>query len=142
MLLNKKLIIIAVSAAVLLVGSIAGVVLAAGNSDANQSKAQGDDLLTKVCTIYQQKTGVAIDETALKDAFTQAGSEMQTEREQTRLQDLVTKGTITQEQADQYLNWLQSRPNLPAGFDFRGGGGFPGRGAPCTPPASAPSTTQ
>jgi outer membrane murein-binding lipoprotein Lpp len=136
MLLNKKLIIIAVSAAVLLVGSIAGVVLAVGNGDENQAKAQGEDLLAKVCTIYQQKTGVAIDETALKDAFARAGSEMQTEREQARLQDLVTQGKITQDQADQYLKWWQSRPNLPAGFGFRGGGGFHGQGAPCAPPAS------
>jgi uncharacterized membrane protein len=142
MRLNKKLIIIAVSVAVLLVGSVAGVVLAAGNSDANQSKAQGEELLTKVCTIYQQKTGVAIDETALKDAFTQAESEAQLAREQARLKDLVTQGKITQDQADQYLNWWQSRPNLPAGFGFGGSGGFPGRGAPCAPPATAPSTTQ
>ncbi len=78
MWLNKKLIIIAVSVAVLLVGSIAGVVLAAGNGNNNQSKAQGEDLLAKVCTIYQQKTGVTIDQAALKDAFTQAGKEMQT----------------------------------------------------------------
>ena len=142
MRLNKKLIIIAVSVAVLLVGSIAGVVLAAGNGADNQSKAQGEDLLAKVCTIYQQKTGVAIDQTALKDAFTQAGKEMQTEREQARLQDQVTQGKITQDQADQYLKWLQSRPDVPGGFGFRGGGGFHGQGAPCAPPASAPSTTQ
>jgi hypothetical protein len=137
---SKKLIIIAVSVAVLLMGSIAGVVLAAGNDNNNQSTTQGDDLLAKVCTIYQQKTGVTIDEAALKDAFTQAGNEMQTAREQARLQDMVTQGKITQDQADQYLKWWQSRPDVP--FGFGGGGGFPGRGAPCVPPASAPSTTQ
>jgi len=136
MRLNKKLIIIAVSVAVLLVGSIAGIVLAAGNDNSNQSNAQGEDILAKVCTIYQQNTGVTIDETALKTAFTQAESEMQAQREQTRLQDMVTQGKITQDQADQYLKWWQSRPNLPAGFGFRGGGGFPGQGAPCAPPAS------
>lgn len=132
---SKKMIIIAVSVAVLLVGSIAGVVFAA-NGDNNQSKVQGEDLLAKVCTIYQQKTGVTIDEATLKDAFAQAGSEMQLEREQTRLQDQVTQGKITQDQADQYLKWWQSRPNLPDGFGFRGGGGFPGHGAPCAPPSS------
>lgn len=142
MRLNKKLIIIAVSVAVLLVGSVAGVVLAAGNSDANQSKAQGEELLTKVCTIYQQNTGVAIDETALKTAFTQAENEAQLAREQARLKDLVTQGKITQDQADQYLKWWQSRPNVPGGFGFSGPGGFPGRGAPCAPPASTSSTTQ
>jgi len=142
MRLNKKLIIIAVSVAVLLVGSIAGVVLAAGNDNSNQSTAQGEDMLAKVCTIYQQNTGVTIDETALKAAFTQAENEAQLAREQARLKDLVTQGKITQDQADQYLKWWQSRPNLPGGFGFGGPGGFHGRGAPCVPPATAPSTTQ
>jgi hypothetical protein len=139
---SKKMIIIAISAAVLLVGSIAGVVLAQSNNTSDQSNAQGVDILAKVCTIYQQKTGVTIDETALKASFTQAENEIQLAREQSRLQDLVTKGKITQDQADQYLKWWQSRPELPAGFGFGGPGGFPGRGAPCNPPASAPSTTQ
>jgi hypothetical protein len=137
---SKKLIIIAVSVAVLLVGSIAGVVFAASNGDDNQSNVQGEDLLAKVCTIYQQKTGVAIDEATLKDSFAQAENEIQTAREQARLQDMVKQGKITQDQADQYLKWWQSRPNVP--FGFGGGGHFPGRGAPCVPPASAPSTTQ
>jgi outer membrane murein-binding lipoprotein Lpp len=133
---SKKFIIIAVSAAVLLAGSISGVALAASNGDNSQSKTQGDDLLAKVCTIYQQKTGVTIDQAALKDAFAQAQSEMQKEQEQTRLQDLVKQGTITQEQADQYLNWLQSRPDVPIGFGSRGHGGFAGEGGPCALPPS------
>jgi hypothetical protein len=142
MRLNKKSIVIAVSVAVLLVGSFAGVVLAAGNDNSNQSNAQGEDLLAKVCTIYQQNTGVTIDETALKNAFTQAENEAQLAREQARLNDMVTQGKITQDQADQYLKWWQSRPNLPGGFGFGGPGVFHGRGAPCAPPATAPSTTQ
>jgi hypothetical protein len=142
MLPTKKMIIIAVSVAVLLIGSIAGAVFAANNGSNNQTNAQGEDLLAKVCAIYQQKTGVAIDEAKLKDSFAQAENEMQLAREQARLQDMVTKGTITQDQADQYLNWWKSKPNLPGGFGFGGPGGFPGRGAPCAPPPSAPSTTQ
>ena len=141
MRLNKKSIVIAVSVAVLLVGSIAGVVLAAGNDNSNQSNAQGEDLLAKVCTIYQQNTGVAIDETALKNAFTQAENEAQLAREQARLNDLVTQGKITQDQADQYLKWWQSKPNISPGFGFRGFdrfhgmGGMRGPGFPCRPPA-------
>lgn len=139
---SKKLIIIAVSVAVLLIGSIAGVVLAQGNENNTKSNTQSVDVLAKVITIYQQNTGVTIDEAALKTAFTQAENEIQLAREQTRLQDMVTQGKITQDQADQYLKWWQSRPNLPNGFGFRGGCGFPGRGAPGAPPASVPSTTQ
>jgi hypothetical protein len=139
---NRKSIIIAVSVAVLLIGSIAGVVLAQGNDQNSQSQAQGEDLLAKVCTIYQQNTGVTIDEAALKTAFTQAQNELQLTREKAQLQNMVDQGKITQDQANQYLNWWQSRPSVPFGF---GGGfhtGFPGRGGPCVPPATAPSTTQ
>jgi hypothetical protein len=139
---NKKSIIIAVSVAVLLIGSIAGVVLAQGNDENSQSQAQGEDLLAKVCAIYQQNTGVTIDETALKTAFTQAQDELQLAREKAQLQNMVDQGKITQDQADQYLSWWQSRPSVPFGF---GGGfhaGFPGRGGPCGSPATAPSTTQ
>ncbi|MGA7676933.1 MAG: hypothetical protein WCA51_00960 [Dehalococcoidia bacterium] len=133
---SKKFIIIAVSAAVLLAGSISGVALAASNGDNTQPKALGTDLLAKVCTIYQQKTGVAIDQQALTDAFTQARSELQKESEQANLQGLVTQGKITQDQADKYLNWWQSRPDMPSGFGFRGHGGFPGMGGQCAPPPS------
>jgi hypothetical protein len=142
MRLNKKSIIIAISVAVLLVGSIAGMVLAQGNNENGQSQPQGEDLLAKVCTIYQQNTGVAIDETALKTAFTQAQNELQLAHEKAQLQNMVEQGKITQDQADKYLNWWQSRPNMPFGF---GGGfhaGFPGRGGPCVPPAAAPSDSQ
>jgi hypothetical protein len=140
---SKKTIVIAISVAVLLVGSIAGVVLAQSNDTSNKSDSQGVDMLAKVCTIYQQKTGVTIDETALKASFAQAESEIQLAREQSRLQDLVKQGKITQDQADQYLKWWQSRPELPADLGGPGGpGGFPGRGEPCNQPAPAPSTTQ
>jgi hypothetical protein len=144
---NKKAIIIAVSVAVLLVGSVVGVVLAQGNNSNSQPNPQGEDPLAKAIVIYQQKTGVTIDEATLKDALAQAQNEIQLAREQARLQDMVTQGKITQDQADQYLNWWKSRPNLPGGlgFGFGGPGGFPGRGGPCLPPPSAPpapSTTQ
>jgi hypothetical protein len=132
---SKKFIIIAVSAAVLLAGSISGVALAADNGDNTQPKTLGTDLLAKVCTIYQEKTGVAIDQQVLKDAFTEARSEMQKEWEQAHLQDLVRQGKITQDQADKYLNWWQSRPDVPIGPGLGGHGRFPG-GGPCAPPSS------
>lgn len=130
---SKKFIIVTVLAVVLLSGSIVSVALAANNGD-TQAKAPGEDMLGKVCAIYQQKTGVAIDQEALKAAFTQAQSELQKEREQSRLQDLVEQGKITQEQADQYLEWWQSRPDVPVGFGPGGHGGFPGMGRQCAPP--------
>jgi len=132
---NKKVIIVAVLTIALLAGSIGGVVLAADDGDNSQPKAQGGDILEKVCAIYQQNTGVAIDQEALKAAFAQAQSEMQKEREQARLQGLVEQGKLTQEQADKYLEWWQSRPDVP--FGFPGHGGFRGAGGPPCAPAPA-----
>jgi len=126
---NKKFIAI-VLAAVLLVGGTVGVVLAADNGDKNGSlpEARPEALLHRVCAIYQENTGNDIDPEALKDAFAQASSEMQNEALQSRLQNLVNQGKITQEQANQYLEWWESKPDFPFNFGFRGRGGLRGCG--------------
>jgi hypothetical protein len=144
---SKKFIIIAVLAAVALVGSISGIVLAqSGNGDNSQPKAQYQALLDKVCAIYEKNTGTAIDSGELQKAFDQARSEMRDEALNTYLQGLVDKGKITQEQADQYKAWLKSKPNVDIPFApgfpghgmHRGFGGFPGGEAP-QPSAPQPS---
>jgi len=137
---SKKFIAITL-ATVLVVGSTVGVVLATDNGDEQESPA-GDGypaLLKRVCAIYEENTGTTIDPEALKDAFAQAQNEMQTEALKNCLQNLVGQGKMIQEQADQYLEWWQSRPDVPIGFGFRGHGGFHGMGGPhgwgglCTP---------
>jgi hypothetical protein len=136
---SKKLIVGVVLAAVLLFGSLGGVVLAADNGDDSQPGALFGALWDKVCAIYEEKTGDTLDQEALKDSFVQARSEMRAEALQNRLQSLVNEGQITQEQADEYLEWQQSRPDVPVQFGFRGHGGFRGMGgmrgfgAPCVP---------
>ena len=137
---SKKFIAGVVLAAVLLAGSIGGVALAADNGDNdNQPGTSFQALWDKVSVIYEQKTGVALDQEVLKDAFAQAQSELRTEALQSRLQDLVGQGKITQEQADQYLKWQQEKPDFPAGFGFKGPDRFPGMGGmrgfggPCAP---------
>ncbi len=127
---KKKLIAIAVLAAVMLAGTIGGVVLAADNGDDSEPEAKYEALLDRVCEIYQENTGVAIDQEALKDAFAQAQSEMQTEALETWLQSLVEEGEITRAQADDYLEWWQARPDVPAEFGFGGRGGFHGMSGP------------
>ncbi len=131
---SKKFIIAAVLAAVLLAGSVGAVALAADNGTDSQPKARCGALLDRVCAIYQQKTGATIDQEVLKAAFAQAASEMRPEAPQNRgemkpgdmpkrpemgpedmqgwLQNLVQQGKITQGQADEYLKWWQSRPNM------------------------------
>jgi len=135
---SKKFILIAVLAALVLVGGTGGVVLAqTKNGDDSQPKAQYEALLDKVCAIYEQNTGTAIDAQELQKAFDQARSETMAEAQDKYLQSLVDQGKITQEQADQYKAWLESKPTVPIlapgfpGHDmhpgFGGhGGGFPG----------------
>lgn len=131
---SKKFIIVSL-AVVVLVGSIAGVALAADNEDRDTSPpgAQQVVLLDRVCEIYEENTGVAIDPQQLKDAFAQARSEMWDKALHSRLQKLVEQGKITQAQADQYEEWWQSRPDVPIrhGLCGRGGSRF-GRGL-CPP---------
>ena len=112
---GKNFIIIAVLAVVVLVGSIAGVALAADNEDRDTSppEAQQVALLDRICEIYEENTGITIDPQQLKVAFAQARGEMWDEALDRRLAYLVEQGKITQEQADEYKEWWQSRPDVP-----------------------------
>ena len=141
---RKKFILVGLLAAVVLVGSIGGVAFAqTENGDASQPEAQKYEvLLDRICEIYQEKTGVTINQEALKDAFAQAQNEMSIEALKARLQSLVEQGRITQDEADQYLQWQQARPDVPFGFSFKGRGGIRGMGGmggmrgsggPCVP---------
>ena len=147
---SKKFAVVALLAAVLLVGSIGGVAFAqTGNGDDGRPKARCGDLVERVCEIYEQNTGVVIDQEVLKDAFAQVRSEMRPEAPQNQpkmepeammkdhLQNLVDEGKITQEQADAFQEWLEARPDVPFGFGFPGGHGrfhpAPGMGGPCAP---------
>ncbi len=114
----------------MLAGGIGGVVLATDNGNDVEPETKYEALLDRVYEIYQENTGVAIDREALKDAFTQAQSELQAEALETRLQSLVEDGAITQAQADDYLNWWQAKPDVTFGFGFGSRGGFRGMGGP------------
>ena len=146
---SKKYIIIAVLAAVVLAGSIEGVVLADDDEDIGPRQAHFDAMLGKVCEIYNENTDPDIDCDALKDAFAQARSEMppedmpgfrkiDPEAMLDHLQELFDQGKINQEQFDAMKARMESIPeDAPLGFGFRGmgrphrfPGPFPG---PCAP---------
>ena len=121
---SKKFILATVLGAVLLAGSIGGIALAqTENGDSDQPTT----LFDRVTAILVDK-GVDITSEQLKDAFTQAQSQMRTEALQNRLKGLVDQDKITQGEADQYLEWWQLRPDVPVGFGLRGHGGFRGMG--------------
>jgi hypothetical protein len=152
---KRKWFIPVVVASVLLIGGMTGGLVTAANSSSGNATASNQTqaadryqaFLDRVCAIYQEKTGVAIDSGQLKAALEQAQGEMQDEALQSWLQSLVDKGKITQQEADQYLQWWQSRPNvqlpLPGVAGHGPGGGMMwGRllqawGGPCSSNASA-----
>jgi hypothetical protein len=144
---KRKWFIPVVVVSVLLIAGIVGGVVAAGSDssgnaeDQSQITDQYQALLDRVCAIYEEKTGVAIDSEQLRDALDQAQGELQEEALETRLQNLVGEGKITQEEADNYLEWWQSRPDIEVplpglGGPSHGGGmmqarGFGPLGGPC-----------
>ncbi len=152
---KRKWFIPVVVASVLLIGGITGGLVAAANNSSNNTTAgnqtQATDryqaLLDRVCAIYEEKTGVAIDSGQLRDALEQARSEMQDEALKSWLQNLVDKGKITQAEADQLLKWWQSRPDIKLPLPGLGGRGhesglmlgrlFRAWGGPCSLNASA-----
>jgi len=134
---SKKFVLVTLLATVALVGSISGVVAAQNGDDSQPNAANqtaNQTLLDRVCEIYQENTGVAIDQQALEDAFAQAQSEKLQEALDSRLENLVEQGNITQDEADQYKEWWQSRPDVPLGLGFGGHGGLRGWGGLCAPP--------
>jgi len=127
---NKKVILSAVLAVILLLGTLGGVVLA---QDDGGNETQVEDrcgvLLDKISTIYEANTGVSIDQEQLKEALKEGHREMVNEAVQTRLQKMVENEVITQEEADEYLEWWQARPDVQLGgpgLRGLGGGGFHG----------------
>ena len=114
---------------VLVIAGIVGGALVAGSDsssttdDQNQIADRYQALLDRVCAIYQDNTGVAIDSEQLKDALKQAQGELQEEALESRLQDLVENSKMTQEEADNYLKWWHSRPDIEVPLPGLGGPG-------------------
>ena len=115
---KRKWFIPAVLLPILLIGGVVGGAVALaddGSSDtASQVQAAGrlQLLLDRACAIYEEETGMAIDSEELKAALCQARGEMQEEALANWLQNLVGEGQITQEEADEYLEWWESRPGI------------------------------
>jgi len=122
---KKKPLIITLIVIAATVGITTGLVFAQDEGDTTQPEAQHEALLERVCEIYEANTGVAIEPEALKDAFVEANQEMMAEALESRLDKLVEEGVITQEEADQFKEWWEAKPDvsLPGYPMLRGGAG-------------------
>ncbi len=84
------------------------------DNDTDQQTNPHDIFVSKVA----QKLG--LDEETVAAAMDEARDEMRLEALEERLQEAVDEGTITQDEADQILQWEQSRPEA---LDKLGGPG-------------------
>jgi len=135
---RKWLVPVMVASVLLIGGLVGGAIVAAQDSPSNiedQSEAanRNQALLDRVCAIYEENTGVSIDQEQLKDALKQARIELRDEALEKWLGNLVDDGKITEQEAGQLLDWWQSRPDVelplpgfggprPAGGIMQGGG--------------------
>ena len=141
---SKKLIIAAVLAGVLLLGSLGGVALAQEDEDDGPAAKFGE-FIDKVVALYEQKSGGdTIDNPeALKEALTEAGAQMRAEAVENRLQGLTdeqrealqewwdARPGLTDEQKEALEEWRDSRPeDFPMNFGGRMHGGFRDMGGP------------
>ncbi len=136
---SKKVIVGAVLAAVLLFGSLGGVALA-DNGDGGL-KAKLGDFITSVCDIYDENVEPDIDREALQAAIDEVRTQMAEDRAEMQaaaikdhLAKMVENGVIDETQAQELQEWLESKPDVPVRFDFRGDGGFRGSGMGRLPP--------
>ena len=110
----------------LVIGITGGTVLAHGGGE------NGDSPIESFASRVAGILGLGLTEAQVQDAFDQARTEMQDEALQAKLDQLVENGRLSQEQADEYKGWYDSRPEtLTQGFGgrkFHFGRGFGGRG--------------
>ena len=143
---SKKLIIAAVMAGVLLMGSLGGIALADDGDDG--PAARFGEFVDEVVALYEQKSGGdTIDNPeALKEALTEARTEMRAAAVENRFGGLTdeqkeafqewrdARPGLTDEQKEAHQEWWDSRPeDFPMKFGDRMHGGFRMFG-PCAPP--------
>ena len=110
--------------AIVAVGILAaGLSVGAGFATGGLSDGDGDGDSTKSTFISKVASILELDEDTVSDAFEQARSEIAEERVEAMLDAKVEKGLITQDQADEYLEWFQDRPDDAFPMFKRGGRG-------------------
>ncbi|MDP6453268.1 MAG: hypothetical protein QF898_08175 [SAR202 cluster bacterium] len=114
--MKRRWVFLTATVAVLALGALMTGAAFAQEAD-NDGKSGVGKLGARVAQI------LGLDETEVNDAIKQARTELQNEATQERLEKMVEAGKITQEQADEYLAWFESRPADGPGLGHRGFGG-------------------
>lgn len=126
--MRKRWLVIPVVVLSLAVALVGGAVLAEGTGDdgaSDVSDGSSKGFAARVAGI------LGLEEDTVADAIEQARQEMHDDRVEAWLDNMVELGKITQEQADDYQDWLDDRPeglDQSWGRGFGGHHGFHGRG--------------
>ncbi|MDD5510027.1 MAG: hypothetical protein PHI12_04375 [Dehalococcoidales bacterium] len=119
---RKKKFVIPLVTAVALTGILAGSVFAQEEEEVNPQP--GGTLIERLA----EKLG--IEQSELEAAFAEVRSEMMDDALNNRLEKLIEQGRLTQQEADQFKEWWQARPEMDlGGFGIHlgdSGGGQPG----------------
>ena len=141
---HKKLIMAAVLAGVLLLGSLGGIALA--DDEDNGPAAKLGEFIDKVIANYEGEGYTIESPEALKQAFADVRTEMRAAAMRNRFQGLTDeqkealqeqrdlRPSLTDEQKEALQDWWDSRPeDLPMKFGGRIHRGFRGFSGPCAP---------
>lgn len=109
--MKRKWLMVPLATGILAAG-LTGAMVLAHNEDGAQESPK-DKVVSKVAAI------LGLDTQVVQDALTQATQEMRSERQQQWLDDMVSAGRLTQDQADAYAEWYAARPE---GLDLGGRG--------------------
>ena len=112
---KRKKFIIPLVAAVALTGILAGSAFA--------QEGDGVDSPPGGTLIERLAEKLGIEQSELEAAFAEVRNEMRDEFQSRRLEELVEQGKLTQEEADQFKEWWQAKPEIGlGGFGARLGG--------------------
>jgi len=99
----QKIVLATVLVATMLISSAPAIAL-----------AQEDELPERRGALIAQVAGIlGIGQQELEDALRQAQIELQEGNIDTRLQELIAEGTLTQQQANELKAWIENRPDVP-----------------------------
>ena len=110
--MSRRKITLLVAIGILAVGVTAGAVLALEGGESGVAPAK--TFAGRVATI------LGLEDDAVQDAFAQATRQKRDEVYKSRLDRMVARGRLTEEQAAERFSWFQTRPDDPAG-SFRPG---------------------
>jgi hypothetical protein len=118
----KKRLLLPVAATMIVISIVTGGAIMAQENGSGKTPVI-ESFASRVAAI------LGLDEAQVQDAMDQARREMQDEALQRKLDSMVERGWLTQEQSDEYWQWYQSRPEGIWEFGGPGPGfGFGGHG--------------